>query len=111
VNRYKIRVQLTGRRSSMRNHVRLAPILAITCTILATAISSVAQQNRSPEKARAGIERLHQLDIETTISGKTDGLAKLWDKDAVRLLEILLPKLAKQRSMLRTRRRKQLARA
>jgi ketosteroid isomerase-like protein len=66
--------------------MRLAPVLAITCTILATVISSVAQQNRSPEQARAGIDRLHQLDIETTISGKADDLAKLWDKDAVRLL-------------------------
>src|SRR5215472_5395114 len=45
-----------------------------------------AQQNRSWPQDRAGIERLHQLDIQTTLSGKADDLAKLWDKDAVRLL-------------------------
>ena len=36
-----------------------------------------AQQNRSFEQDRAGIERLHQLDIQTTLSGKADDLAKL----------------------------------
>jgi ketosteroid isomerase-like protein len=44
------------------------------------------QQNRSRQQDRAGIEQLHQLDRQTTLSGKADDLAKLWDKDAVRLL-------------------------
>jgi ketosteroid isomerase-like protein len=34
-----------------------------------------------------GIERLHQQDKEATLSDSADQLAKLWDKDAVRLLE------------------------
>ena len=33
---------------------------------------------------RAGIERLHRLDVETTLTDKADELARLWDKDAVR---------------------------
>jgi len=49
-------------------------------------MSAAAQENRSPQQDRAAIERLHQLDIQTTLSGKADDLAKLWDKDAVRLL-------------------------
>lgn len=64
----------------MRSYVLIA------VTFAATALASSAQQNHSPQQDRAGIERLHQLDIETTISGKADDLAKLWDKDAVRLL-------------------------
>ena len=70
----------------MRSHVRFASVLVIAGTLTTTSIGSLAQQNRSVQQDRAGIEQLHQLDIETTISGKADDLAKLWDKDAVRLL-------------------------
>jgi len=41
-----------------------------------------AQQDRQD---RAAIERLHALDVETTLTDKADELAKLWDRDAVRL--------------------------
>jgi len=34
---------------------------------------------------RQAIERLHQLDLEATFSNSADELAKLWDRDAVRL--------------------------
>lgn len=34
---------------------------------------------------RIGIERLHQQDVEATLSDKADDLAKLWDNEAVRL--------------------------
>jgi ketosteroid isomerase-like protein len=37
------------------------------------------------ERDKAAIERLHQQDIEATLSDKADELAKLWDRDAVRL--------------------------
>lgn len=43
----------------------------------------------------AGIERLQQLDIQTTLSGKAEDLAKLWDKDAVRLLPDSRPEIGK----------------
>ena len=45
----------------------------------------VAQERRSLQQERAAIERLHQQDIEATLSDKADVLAQLWDRDAVRL--------------------------
>src|SRR6266699_4112747 len=39
----------------------------------------------SPDQDRTAIERLHQLDVEATLSDKADRLAELWDRDAVRL--------------------------
>ena len=70
----------------MNSHFRFAFVLLTATALTAISIPSWAQQNHSVEQDRAAIERLHQLDIETTISGKADDLAKLWDKDAVRLL-------------------------
>ena len=70
----------------MRGHARFASVLVMAGALSTSSIRSLAQQNRSAVQDRAGIERLHQMDVETTISGKADDLAKLWDKDAVRLL-------------------------
>jgi ketosteroid isomerase-like protein len=36
--------------------------------------------------ARAGIEKLHQLDIQATLTDNPDELTKLWDQNAIRLL-------------------------
>ncbi len=44
-----------------------------------------ARSNRSADEARAGIERLHELDVKATMSGRADDLAQLWDADAVRI--------------------------
>jgi len=41
----------------------------------------------SSQSDRAGIERLHQQDVQATLSAKADELAKLWDNEAVRLQE------------------------
>ncbi len=68
----------------MKGFVRFASGLLVLGILIAIAFG--VQQKRSVQQDRAGIERLHQLDIETTISGKADELAKLWDKDAVRLI-------------------------
>lgn len=68
----------------MKSLVRLSSGLLVVGVLIA--VASGVQQKRSAQQDRAGIERLHQLDIETTISGKADELAKLWDKDAVRLI-------------------------
>jgi ketosteroid isomerase-like protein len=54
--------------------------------LLSSSSAWPAQEDHRLEQARAGIEQLHKLDIQTTLSGKADELAKLWDKDAVRLL-------------------------
>jgi ketosteroid isomerase-like protein len=65
-------------------------IACVTLMFTVLAISSPAllsgQETRTIERDRAGIEQLHKLDVETTLTGKADDLAKLWDKDAVRLL-------------------------
>jgi len=70
----------------MKNPKRCPIVLAVLSFAATFSTVSLAQQSRSVEQARAGIERLHALDVETTLSGKADDLAKLWDKDAVRLL-------------------------
>ena|SRR5436190_8398725 len=61
-------------------------IIAIVGSLAASAaIAAFAYQNNSAEHARAGIEQLHQLDVEATLSDKADELAKLWDSEAVRI--------------------------
>jgi ketosteroid isomerase-like protein len=45
----------------------------------------LARASDANAKATAGIEQLHKLDEQTTLTDKADELAKLWDKDAVRL--------------------------
>src|SRR5262250_1926565 len=61
--------------------------LAISAVVLGAAAGTIlmAQETRSIEQDRAGIERLHQQDIAATFSDKADELAKLWDSDAVRI--------------------------
>ncbi len=61
-------------------------IIAIVGSLAASAaIAAFAYQNNSAEQARIGIEQLHQLDVEATLSDKADELAKLWDSEAVRI--------------------------
>ena len=58
-------------------------ILAALCGGAGVAV--FARKADSDERDRTAIERLHRLDIETTLSDKADELTKLWDKDAVRI--------------------------
>src|SRR5437667_5214563 len=61
-------------------------IIAIVGSLAASAaIAAFAYQNNLAEQTRIGIERLHQLDIDATLSDKADELAKLWDSEAVRI--------------------------
>ena len=61
-------------------------IIAIVGSLAASAaIAALAYQNNSAEQTRIGIEQLHQLDVEATLSDKADELAKLWDSEAVRI--------------------------
>src|SRR5438034_11066895 len=61
-------------------------IMAIVGSLAASAaIAAFAYQNNSAEQTRIGIEQLHQLDVEATLSDKADELAKLWDSEAVRI--------------------------
>src|SRR5437773_4737159 len=60
--------------------------MAIVGSLAASAaIAALAYQNNSAEQTRIGIEQLHQLDVEATLSDKADELAKLWDAEAVRI--------------------------
>ena len=61
--------------------------LVISAVALGAAAGAilVAQESRSIEQDKAGIERLHQQDIAATFSDKADELANLWDSDAVRI--------------------------
>ena len=45
----------------------------------------MAHETGKTAKDRMAIERLHQQDVEATLSGKADDFAKLWDSEAVRL--------------------------
>src|SRR5438045_4366650 len=61
-------------------------IIAIVGSLAASAaIAAFAYQNNSAEQTPIGIEQLHQLDVESTLSDKADELAKLWDSEAVRI--------------------------
>jgi len=61
-------------------------IMAIVGSLAASAaITAFVYQNNSAEQTRIGIEQLHQLDVEATLSDKADELAKLWDSEAVRI--------------------------
>jgi ketosteroid isomerase-like protein len=60
-------------------------VAAAVAALLVAGLASAAPAPRSPAQDRAAIERLHQLDVRTTLSDKADELAKLWDADAVRL--------------------------
>jgi ketosteroid isomerase-like protein len=81
----------------MRIHCRLAVTLTIIVSVLgAGAVATLlAEENSSTHKARIAIERLHQQDVEATLSGKADDFAKLWDSEAVRLLPGGPPEIGK----------------
>ena len=59
----------------------------VTVAALGAAVGAalMAYENRTVERDRAGIERLHQQDFAASFSDKADELANLWDNDAVRI--------------------------
>ena len=65
---------------------RFGSTLLVITTLGAGAGSVPSAKHASVEQDMIGIERLHQQDKEATLSDSADQLAKLWDKDAVRLL-------------------------
>jgi len=65
---------------------RFEKMVIVGCLLGASAaIALVAQENGPAQEAKLGIERLHQQDVEATLSDKADDLAKLWDNEAVRI--------------------------
>ena len=59
--------------------------MVIIVGVLGAGVILLAYENGSTQKAQTAIEQLHQQDVEATLSGKADDLAKLWDSDAVRI--------------------------
>jgi hypothetical protein len=66
----------------MQNYPTLGTIFLIFA-----AFAAVSQAGELPDKPRdqIAIDRLHQQDVEATLSDDADQLAKLWDENAVRL--------------------------
>jgi|SRR5579859_6856526 len=66
---------------------RFAQGIVVTVGILGVSagITLLAHANGSEQQDRIAIERLHQQDVEATLTDKADELAKLWDSEAVRL--------------------------
>jgi hypothetical protein len=60
-------------------------VIAFVAVRLAAAADNRSSESTSEEADRIGIERLHRLDVEATLSDKADELAKLWDSEAVRI--------------------------
>jgi ketosteroid isomerase-like protein len=52
---------------------------------LTAAVDQRNTESSSDQADRMAIERLHQQDVEATLSDKADELAKLWDSEAVRI--------------------------
>jgi len=52
---------------------------------LAAANGTLTSKRSSEDAARIGIDRLHQQDVEATLTDKADELGKLWDTEAVRI--------------------------
>ena len=63
---------------------RAIPIVGSLLAV-GTAVALSARENHPAQEAKIGIERLHQQDVDATLSGKADDLAKLWDDEAVRI--------------------------
>jgi ketosteroid isomerase-like protein len=69
----------------MRIHGRWGVMLIVGVLGACAGVTLLAHENSSAQNARMAIERLHQRDVEATLSGKADDLAKLWDSEAVRI--------------------------
>jgi hypothetical protein len=77
----------TFKEIAMRIDGRLGVMLVILVGVvgLRAGVPLLAHEKDSAQKARVAIERLHHQDVQATLSGKSDDLAKLWDSEAVRI--------------------------
>src|SRR5215469_8830142 len=64
---------------------QLGSNLLVVTMLVAGVASAPLSSHPSAEQDMVGIERLHEQDKEATLSDSADQLAKLWDKDGVRL--------------------------
>ena len=63
----------------------MANVMSILAISLFPAAFAWSARGQNPDAIPAGIEKLHQDDITTTIARDIDGLVALWDEDAVLL--------------------------
>jgi len=82
-------VQIFDRMKGTRIYLVLAFISAAVITFIAVRlpadVDSHASKSPSEEADRIAMDRLHQQDVDATLSDKADELAKLWDSEAVRI--------------------------
>jgi hypothetical protein len=64
--------------TEVRIYGRLGRMVVIIVGVLGAraGVALLAQENGSAQKVRKAIERLHQQDVEATLSGKADDFAK-----------------------------------
>lgn len=70
---------------SLRACILLIVYVILSVVPITASPGSKANPGSSDQAARLGIEQLHRLDVEATLSDKADQLAKLWDDAAVRI--------------------------
>lgn len=62
--------------------------IMVRCALFCVLTACVAWAQGTGKQTRAdlaGIQRLHEQDVQATLSGKADDLARLWTEDAVRM--------------------------
>jgi ketosteroid isomerase-like protein len=69
----------------IRDSLKGALIIGGSTIAASAGLTVLAQQRGSGQQDRAGIERLHQQDVDATLSDRADQLATLWDNEAVRI--------------------------
>jgi len=69
----------------IRERIAKMAIFVAVGLLASAGVALLAYGTRKDQQDRAAIERLHALDVKTTLSDNADELVKLWDKDAVRL--------------------------
>ena len=72
----------------IRERIAKMAIVVVAGLVASAGVALLADGQGSAQtdqQDRAAIERLHALDVKTTLSDNADELVKLWDKDAVRL--------------------------
>jgi hypothetical protein len=77
--------RMKGKRTLLVSGFVSVAVITFIAVRLPAANDTRTSKSSSEDSARIGIERLHQQDVEATLTDKADELAKLWDTEAVRI--------------------------
>jgi ketosteroid isomerase-like protein len=77
--------RLKGKRILLVSGFVSVAVITFIAVRLPAANDTRTSKSSSEDAARIGIDRLHQQDVEATLTDKADELAKLWDSEAVRI--------------------------